>query len=102
MPYFGYIEVEVRDMRGTGIEGAMLEQHKIIVKIEDAVADEIVAGTVADESEEVSRASAAVRKAICDVRTATVKDDLRERWESATRRMTVDQMLAALEVLERG
>lgn len=102
MPYYGYIEVEVRDMRSNGNPDAaeMVAGERRIVRVEDHVADLLVDGATSNVNEEVGKMSGDVRRAIVEVRSAVQREDLRERWTVATQRMSAQQMRAALEVLE--
>lgn len=99
MPYFGWIEVEVRLVReGFGIEG---KESAIVAtrtaRIEEMKAREFVV-------EEIDGHSTPVVKAVRDaVKGAFDEDDMgdmRQRWAAAQQHLTPEKMRAALEVLE--
>lgn len=100
--YYGYIEVEVRDMRSNGdVEHEkMLAGATRVVRIEDADADQFMPSDADGVPVDSPAALKKVEQAIREVRGAALMDDLQDRWRTATDRMTPEKMRRALEVLE--
>lgn len=99
MPYFGYIEVEVRLMReGHGLEGKEVAPvAKRTVRIGEMEARKHTEGAAGLRAE-----TDKLRDAILDVLGDDDMAEMEVRWREATKDMTPTKMKAALEVLERG
>lgn len=112
MAYYGYIEVVVNLMRqGHGVDssgelGSGFGLHATrTIRIEEYHARYIgrsCAPEDADKATEADEQMDKVEAAIREVLDEDAKDDMRERWDAATRNMSREQMEAALEVLEES
>lgn len=96
MAYYGYIEIEVREMRGTGMEGAMVDQgNKAVVRVEDDVAenwDPLTPGSAA--------VLAQLHEAIQKVANVRVMVELDEEWKQALRSASPARLRKALRALQ--
>lgn len=104
VPYYGWIEVEVRllrqghgeDSSGTPGSGHAVEASRT-VRLEENDARSLLEPNAPPVNPEL----VTVKQAIREVLDEDDMVDMRARWERATEKLTAEKMRAALEVLER-